>query len=492
MTAPVLDPPAICASFIGARRLRATRLDSCGRVVYGPKSQVVSSGFVSVEIGPEVEEGEDYTQKTAGGDLCISEKGQDNIKWFTVAIEFCAVDPDLFLIMNPTWKPVTNAKRTTTTGWRIGQKFSDSFGFALELWPKAASGATQICIAEQDGSLPVDHEVNGYFLLPWVLGTAPDSWTLENGAATFKLQGRTRAGSLWGRGPYKVTRDGAGNPAPLLDPIDPGFDIPAIGFKTSGDPDYFHAEVITVKPPDPSCGAQSLTDPGAVAPTITVAPTPGNSMSVDLTVTNFDQVGRSGTVNWGDGKAEPVGPATGGKISHLYDTSNAGQPQTIVFQAGNGAAPATATFTPTGGTAAQITVAADQTNPMQANLTVTNLDQVGGAGTVDWGDGTPPQQIGTGGQAQITVAAATANPMQADLTVTNWDAIGGAGTVNWGDGTPPEPVQPGGGPAAQITVAPTAGNPMSADLTVTNFDQVGGAGTVAWGDGTPPEPVQPG
>src|ERR1700754_2163818 len=104
MTAPALAPTARCAAYIGARRVRVTRLDRTGRAAEfaDKRDYAVSRGFVSVEIGPEVEEGDDYTQKTAGGDLCISEKGQDNLKWFTVSIEFCQVDPDIFTLMNPT------------------------------------------------------------------------------------------------------------------------------------------------------------------------------------------------------------------------------------------------------------------------------------------------------------------------------------------------------------------------------------------------------
>lgn len=339
MTAPALAAPAQCASFIGARRVRVTRVDACGRPLYGPKSQVVSSGFVSVEISPEVEEGEDYSTKTAGGDLCISEKGQDNLKWMTIGIEFCQVDPDMFTAMNPTWKPVTNGDRSQSTGFRIGQKFSDTAGFALELWPKAA-GAGASCLDEDDGAVDPDFEVNGYFLLPWVLGTAPDSWTLENGAATFKLQGRTKAGSLWGAGPYPVTRDADGAPAALLDPIDPGFDVPQWDFVSTADPDHFHAEIVTVRPPAASCGARPLYNPSAIAPTVTVTGS-GTSRTAQVKVGNFADVGRSGTVNWGDGTAQPVPTSSNGTVSHSYDKDDT---FTIAFIAGNGAEPVTSEF----------------------------------------------------------------------------------------------------------------------------------------------------
>src|SRR5690625_3713179 len=115
---------AICPSFIGAHVMRITRLDNCGRPLYGEDSQAVTDGFVSVEFAPEVEEGEDYTLRNAAGKLCISERGPDALQWINVTIEFCNVDPCLWTIMNPAWPVVKNAQgkspgcgsvRTSTT-----------------------------------------------------------------------------------------------------------------------------------------------------------------------------------------------------------------------------------------------------------------------------------------------------------------------------------------------------------------------------------------
>lgn len=349
MTAPAPAPEAtaVCTPYIGAKRLRVTRLDACGRPVYGPSSQVVTKGFVSVEMEPEVAEGEDYSQVTAGGEQCISEKGQDSIKWWTVKVTFCQVDPDLFTIMNRTWRPVTNAARTQRTGWRMGQAFSDSLGFALELWPKSAGGAGQACDPDS-GIIDETFDLSGYFLLPWVLGGAPETITLENAPTTFTITGRTRSGSLWGRGPYNVTRDQDGQPAPLLDPIDPGFNVGSWGLVSGGDPDHFHGENVTVTPPEPMCGAQPLYAPGATAPQITVV-AGTTARSAELTVGNFDQIGSSGTVNWGDGTIAPVPSSSNGTAQHTYAASQDGIEQIVTFTPGNGAEPVSTAFTPTGG-----------------------------------------------------------------------------------------------------------------------------------------------
>jgi hypothetical protein len=340
----VIAPPSLCASFIGARLLRVTLVDACGRPVWGPLSQVVSKGFVSVEIAPEVESGESFKVKNAAGELCVNDRGQDSVSWYTLTIEFCAVDPDLFLMMNRTWKRVTDASRVTTTGWRQGERFSDTLGYSLELWPKVTgAGAGQACLLDAGVVVDPTLEPGGYLLMPWVVALAPESVTFANAAVSFKQKGRTRPGSLWGVGPYLVTRDVDGEPSRLLDPIDPGFDVPGLDFLTTGDPDHLHTEIITLAPPVAVCGAQPLWNPDAVAPILTATATVAVARSVDLTVTNFVPIGSSGTVHWGDGTSEAFTTAT---ESHLYAVGLVGLPQTITFYAANGAAPVTAMFTP--------------------------------------------------------------------------------------------------------------------------------------------------
>jgi hypothetical protein len=347
VTAPVIAPASLCSAFIGARRLRVTLVDNCGRPVWGPRSQITSKGFVSIEIGPSVEEGEDYKSTSAGGELIVKDRGEDTISWYEVSCEFVQVDPDLFLLMQRTWKRVTDASRKTSTGWRQGETLSATLGYALELWPKATgTGSAQACLMGDDDVIDPTVYPTGYFLLPWVLGLAPESTTLENSPTSFKLKGRTRAGSLWGRGPYNITRDLAGAPAPLLDPIDPGFDVPAWNLTTSGDPDHWHTETVTVAPPEPVCGAQPLWNPLATTPLVTTAVNGVNTMSVRLTVTNINAVGKSGIVDWGDGTTSAIAPSDAGIATHTYAAGEADVDQEIKFMAGNGHAPVIKIFTP--------------------------------------------------------------------------------------------------------------------------------------------------
>ena len=451
---------SVCPSYIGARRLRVTRLDHCGRPVYGDCSTAVSSGFVSVEFEPEVEEGEDYTLRNAAGELCVSERGPDALQWINVSIEFCNVDPELWQIMNPTWKTVKNAKGEVT-GFRIGEKFSDEQGFALEVWPKAA-GQTALC----DDDAPDDAQPNGYFLLPYVVGGAPEGWTLEDGTATFTLNGRTKAGSLWGRGPYNITHDANGDPSPLLEPIASGSN------GDDSDPDHFHADIVTIAPPEASCGCQELEAmaPGAVDGQIDIDTDQPNRACFTVS----GSPGRRVTIDWGD-DSEEVTSRVGREECHLYteegtytitvsDVDDADKSNTyeVTIDDVPQLDDPTIEVSPTSGTA-----------PLSVRLSVDNHDN--GQVTIDWGDDTDtetvdgnnqdgdgpaehPHQYTDVGEYTITVTATEDDRAQATTEVEVTD------------------------PAPAVDVEPTSGAaPLEVTLTADNHGN--GPVDVNWGEG---------
>ncbi|MBB3665907.1 hypothetical protein FB384_004866, partial [Prauserella sediminis] len=369
---PTGDP--LCVSYIGARVIRVTRLDSCGRPVYGPRSQVVTKGFTTAEIDWETEDGEDYTTKAADGTACITGQGPSIIKWSTASITFCRVDPELLQIMNPTWHQLRDY-HGRASGVEIGQDLSDSVGFALEMWPKAAN-AGNACLTAGQGE---DWQVNGYVLLPWCLGTAPESWSFEDAAVTFSMNARTNPGSLWGRGPYNITHDADGAPAPLPQPFDPGFDVPDWDFTSSGSPSHVRLDVVDLVPPQPTCGAQALWNDDATAPTITVTANSTNASQADLSVTNWTDLDpRGGVVDWGELGLAPTRVAASGDgtaVSPAYTTTGE---KTITFTPANGAEPVTATFTPTLGGAQSLSTASGSTSSTSGTS--------GTSGTSDSGD----------------------------------------------------------------------------------------------------------
>jgi hypothetical protein len=185
---------------IKGKVVRLTRLDSCGNVAIGSCSTLVSECFVSATLSPEIEAGEDYLQKSAYGDLCISDRDPDQIRWYNVTIEFAEINPDALDIVGGT-TPIINSGDTIGT-W-IGQTTNED-SFALEIWTKR-TGVDCATGSNQEW---------GYFVLPYVRnGRVEGDITIENGVLTMSVMGMAfPAPANWGLGPYTA------NPIPVAMP----------------------------------------------------------------------------------------------------------------------------------------------------------------------------------------------------------------------------------------------------------------------------------
>lgn len=289
-------------SLVRGRAMRVTRLDGCGRVALGADSQITSDGFISVGLTANNEEGETISVTNAAGKVCILDEPNPQFTGYSLEVQFCGVDPELFSLM--TGQPlVLSADGTEAVGFRVNSQVDvgDS-GFALELWSSVPVAA---CDASGGSSY-------GYFLVPFSKGGTLGDLTVENGAINFTLSGASsKDGSEWGVGPYDVVRDATGAAGPLNEPIDDG--------------DHLHVELTTVPPPDPSDGSQPLGVPatGATAG-VPATLTPTNSYApADLadaqtgftaspttawTTGQYVRLGDGTTAHW-DGTAWVAGPA---------------------------------------------------------------------------------------------------------------------------------------------------------------------------------------
>lgn len=195
------------------KRIRATELDNCGAVIPGPDGRnVVTDGFITVNLSSEVEEGTEIIQKKANGSICVNEKFSDSFKRFTAEIEFCGVNPSLLAIM-------TNASEYEdadgdVAGFTVAEGAIEKW-FALELWT-GLSG--QACGEGTD-------EASGYLLLPFIAAGVLGDITIDGeNAVTFSMSGaNTKGGNAWGVGPYDVVYDSGSLASPLptaLDPLD--------------------------------------------------------------------------------------------------------------------------------------------------------------------------------------------------------------------------------------------------------------------------------
>lgn len=188
---------------VRGKRIRITKLGTCGEP---PESAAecalaVSKGFIRVALTAQIEEGEELTQLTADGELCVNNQSRHNFKRWVAEIELCEVDPELVSLLTKVTLETDAAG--DVVGYRSVEGRIDN-NFALELW----SGI--------DGQECVDGEEFGYFLLPFVAGGTLGDIEVENGVSTFTISNAfTKGGGAWGTGPYDVVPDAYGVAAPL-------------------------------------------------------------------------------------------------------------------------------------------------------------------------------------------------------------------------------------------------------------------------------------
>lgn len=194
-------------------RVRVTRLNSCGVVVTGSCSQVVTDGIISVEMTKNYEEREEFFVKNGDGIFCVKETSPPVLKWIDLVLTFCGVDPDIVNILAGEPLYQSNDTAATKIGWSTEENSAFNSNFAFEGWTRLANTGVS-CTGGTE---------YGYVLFPWVVEGTIGDMTFENNAVNFVINARTRSSSPWGVGPYNVDlSDAPGNydtPIPMLTPI---------------------------------------------------------------------------------------------------------------------------------------------------------------------------------------------------------------------------------------------------------------------------------
>lgn len=82
-----------CPSSIKFCRLRITRQNECDVALdpLTPNARIQSSGFMELNLSPDVEAGNDITTKNGCGDICIRDKDCDRLKGFEVELKLCGI-----------------------------------------------------------------------------------------------------------------------------------------------------------------------------------------------------------------------------------------------------------------------------------------------------------------------------------------------------------------------------------------------------------------
>lgn len=282
-----------CFTLARGRRLRVTKLDDCGRVVFGDGSQGVSKGFVSVNLTAQTQESDEISVTDADGEIIVVEPAEESLSGYSAEIVFRQVDPELYSLITGQ-DPYRDAS-DKAIGFRANTK-RKAGRFSLEVW--AGVSGTDVC------DDPNAQGEFGYILLPFLKGGIVGDVAIENGVINFTITGaRTRDGNYWGVGPYNVMLNGA-TPAKLPTALDRN--------------DHFLVVPTSYAPPAVLCGTRPVLDPSEEALTSIGASVVGATAS--FTPTPAD-IAAPFYYEFGDGEYAYVPATELGVVSHTYTES---------------------------------------------------------------------------------------------------------------------------------------------------------------------------
>src|SRR6185312_13284804 len=247
---------------IRGRVARVTRLDSCGRVVYGEYNQAVSDGVISVAFTANTTDTDEINVPNFAGKRNVYDPARPELAGYGVEITFTDIDFGFFEVVSK--MPLVLDADGNVTGIEPDTKIAlDDEGFALEVWT-GAQGADACDDENAQGEF-------GYVLLPLLKGGILGDFTVENGAVNFVITGAaTRDGNRWGTGPYAVELV-AGSPAPLHQPVSPTAPLRIM--------------TTAVAPPPDEIGSRPLLDPTLAALTALTAVEGATDMEATFTTT---------------------------------------------------------------------------------------------------------------------------------------------------------------------------------------------------------------
>lgn len=280
-------------------KLRATLTDGCGKPIEGPSNRLVTDGFISAKLTPEMKAAQELEQTNAEGKVAFFDRTPPERKRHNAELVLCGVDPDLFAMFSQYTRILDYDDKPI--GYADKSEVDSTVGVALEIW----TGGTgdDDCPPPTDDSIftsSVSGKHYGYLLFgssEWV----PGDFSVEAGFANFTLSGITIPMRHWGRGPYNVaTINANGDAGRLLVPVDkdrhltffrtaiepPEATDGAVPLDLSGfaDPDFYFGSATNGVVDAADVAPEQVAVDQGYAVTITGVPTGGNfALTVEYT-----------------------------------------------------------------------------------------------------------------------------------------------------------------------------------------------------------------
>lgn len=185
--------PDLSAVPIKGRVARFIAVDVCGDPISGgaDECQVITKGFIQIQIDPQYEDGEQFRQRMADGTLCVNDDDDDEFTMVNLTITLCGVCPSIASVVTGA-RLLTSAAPVSGTGAAYGEGTLASH-FALEIWQNVTGrGACDASGAQR----------YVYWAFPNAKSGRINQMTVENGILNMEFQAKTDAvGPLWGDGP---------------------------------------------------------------------------------------------------------------------------------------------------------------------------------------------------------------------------------------------------------------------------------------------------
>lgn len=283
---------AKCVGAYNVEVLRFTKVDVCGRPIFGPCSTLVIDCFETLEINADIEDGEEIAPVNANGKQCFFVPANKLDRGFEVVTNITKKYPNLFTALNPNWLQAID-ELGNITGYQHMPTVSQTAGVAIEGWET---------VAGTDACTPGSTGVWNYFLMPYVVNWSRGDLELGNQVHSEEWNGHTLGGNKWNVGPYNVRKNAS---TAVNGPLQAALNGNS----------HFYDEVVTLAPPVASCECIPLSNPAGPPASITQC-VPA-SMTVGVTATS----GRPMQINWGDGTA-PAVLTTAVQSTHAYTSPN--------------------------------------------------------------------------------------------------------------------------------------------------------------------------
>jgi hypothetical protein len=165
--------------------IRVTRLDASGTLLNGAGDSYTTSAFLRTSFTPEYEEGDEITEKSADGTVCVSYKAPDTLKRITMEVAICDPDPELTALMSGGLLLRKNfgsyaSPDNKSIGWAAPAVGDDPAGngVAIECWSFAVKDG------KRASSLPYFH-----WVFPYVKLRQSGDRVIENGLLANTFEG---------------------------------------------------------------------------------------------------------------------------------------------------------------------------------------------------------------------------------------------------------------------------------------------------------------